>query len=111
MEIKRGILGPKKNPPYTYGQEIHRSRNVLNGILKEKNKQEMRYILSVAELKAKGEDLSIVTLKKLFDKAMLKGDVVLKKMRFVNFYLNSLMPKEAKRFIEKFERQCMKGEI
>jgi len=103
MGIKHGILGPKRNSPATYGQEIDRSKNVLEGILKEKNKQQMKYVLSVAELKAKGEDLSIVKLKKLFDKAMLKGEVTLKKMRFVNFYLNSFMPEQAKRFIEKFE--------
>jgi hypothetical protein len=111
MKIKHGILGPKRNTHSTYGQEIDKSRNVLEGILKEKNEQEMRYVLSVAELKSKGEDLSIVKLKELFDKAMLKGDVVLAKMRFVNFYLNSFMPKEAKRFIEKFKGQCIKGEI
>jgi hypothetical protein len=102
--VMRGILGSRKNTSSTYGQEMDRSKKTLEKVLKENNEQQMMYVLSVAALKAKGEDLSITTLKRLFNKARLKKEVVLKKMRPVTFYLNSLMPEEAQRFIEKFER-------
>jgi len=104
MGIKHGILGPKRNASSTYGQEIVKSKKVLENVLKEKNEQQMEYVLSVAKLKAQGKDLTVVKLRKLFDEAMLKGEVVLKKMQSINFYLNNFMPDEAKRFIEKFEK-------
>lgn len=105
MIIKRTISGSKRNTSTTYKQEINRSKKVLENVLKEKNKQQMEYVLSVAELKAKGEDLSIVKLKKLFNKAIVKEEVAQNKerMRLINFYLNSLGRKEAQKFIEKFE--------
>jgi len=96
----RGIFGSKRNASSTYGQVIARSKKVLENVLKEKDEQQMKYVLSVAGLKAKGKDLSIVELKKFFHNTMMKGEVTLKKMQSVNFYLNSLMPEEAKKFIE-----------
>jgi hypothetical protein len=104
MEIKRTISGPRKHPFPTYGQEITKSKNVLEKVLKEKNDQQMEYVLSVAKLKAQGKDLTVVKLKKLLNKAMLKEGVILKKMQSINLYLNSLMPDEAERFIERFEK-------
>ena len=101
MGIKHGILGPKRNASSTYRQELNKSKKALENIFKGKNEQEIKYVLSVAELKAKGRDLSLVSLKKLLNKAMLKEEVVIKKMRLVNLYLNRLMPEQAKRFILK----------
>jgi len=106
MRIKHTISGTR-SASSTYAQVMAKSKEVLVNVLKEKNEQQMMYVLSVAELKAKGEDLTIVKLKKLFDDAMVKGEVALEKMsqekmRLINFYLNSLMPKEAQRFIERF---------
>jgi len=98
VKISRTISGSKRNAS-SYGQEMNRSKKVLENILKEKNELQMKYILSVAELKAKGEDLTVVKLKKLLDKAMLKEEVVLNKMQLVNLYLNSFIPEQAKRFI------------
>jgi len=100
----RGILGSRKNTSSTYGQEMDRSNKEIKKVLKENNEQQMMYVLSIAALKAEGKDLSITTLKKLLNKARLKEEVVLKKMRLVTLYLNSLMPEEAQRFIEKFGR-------
>jgi hypothetical protein len=104
MRIKRTISGPRKHSFSTYGQEITKSRNVLEKVLKEKNDQQMKYVLSVAKLKAKGKDLTIVKLKKLLNDITLKEGVIPKKMQSINLYLNSLMPDEAKRFIEKFTK-------
>jgi len=103
MRIGRTISGPRKDTSSTYGQEIARSRKVLGNVLKEKNKQQMKYVLSVAKLRAQGRDLSVGKLKELFNKAILKGEMTLEQMRLLNLYLNSLMPEEAKRFIERFQ--------
>jgi len=103
VKISRTISGSKRNAS-SYGQEMARSKGMLEKVLKEKNKRQMNYVLSVARIKAKGEDLSIVKLKKLFCKAKVKGKMALDKMRLINLYLNSLMPDEAKRFIDKFQR-------
>jgi len=104
VKISRTISGPRRNASSTYGQEIARSKEMLENVLKAKNEQQIEYVLSVAKIKAKGEDLSIVKLKKLFCGARLKGKMVLDKMRLINLYLNNLMPEEAKRFIDKFQR-------
>jgi len=98
VKISRTISGSKRNAS-SYGQEIARSKEMLENVLKAKNEQQIEYILSVAKIKAKGEDLTVVKLKKLLDKAMLKEEVVLNKMQLVNLYLNSFMPEQAKRFI------------
>ena len=101
--IRYTISGSRKNTFSTYGQEILKSRKTLESTLKEKNGRWMKYVLAVAEVKAKGEDLSITELKKFFSEAKLNGEVALnlKKMKHINFYLNSLLPKEAQKFIEK----------
>lgn len=104
MRIKHGILGPKRNASSTYGQEIIKSKNVLEEVLKEKNERQMKYVLSVAKLKAQSKDLTVVKLKKLLNDITLKEGVILKKMQSINLYLNSLMPDEAKRFIGKFTK-------
>ena len=102
MRISRTISGPK-NTSSTYGQEMAKSKKALESVLKEKDKRQIKYVLSVAEIKAKGRDLCITDLKKLFDEAKLNGEVVLEKVRLINFYLNSLLPKEAQKFIEKLK--------
>jgi len=104
--IRYTISGSRKNTFSTYGQEILKSRKTLESTLKEKNGRWMKYVLAVAEVKAKGEDLSITELKKFFSEAKLNGlngevALNLKKMKHINFYLNSLLPKEAQKFIEK----------
>ncbi len=104
MEIKRTISGPRKHFFSTYGQEITKSKNVLEKVLKEKDDQQMKYVLSVAKLKAQGKDLTVVKLKRLLKNAMLKEGVILKKMQSINLYLNSLMIDEAERFIGKFTK-------
>jgi len=98
VKISRTISGPRRNAS-SYGQEIDRSKKILENILKTKDEQQIEYILSVAKIKARGGDLTVVKLKKLLDKAMLKEEVVLNKMQLVNLYLNSFMPEQAKRFI------------
>ncbi|MHA1703762.1 MAG: hypothetical protein ACTSWK_16015, partial [Promethearchaeota archaeon] len=88
----------------SYGQEMARSKEMLEKVLKERNDQQIKYVLSVAKLKAQGKDLTVVKLKKLLNDVPLKEGVILKKMQSINLYLNSLMPDEAKRFINKFQR-------
>lgn len=105
MGINRGILGSKRSASSTYGQVIEKSKEVLGSVLKEKNEQQMEYVLSVAALKAQGKDLSVTKLKELFNKVTLEEGVFLKKIRLINFYLNNLSPEGAKRFIEKFEKK------
>ena len=102
MGIKHAISRLKRDTSSTYSEAIVNSKKVLDNLFAEKDERQIRYVLSVAALRAKGEDLSVVKLKKLFNTAGLKGEVVLRRMRLVNFYINSLMSKEAKRFIEKF---------
>ena len=101
MGIKHKISRLRGNASSTYSEEIANSKKVLDNLFAEKNERQIEYVLSVAELRAKGKDLSVVKLKKLFKTARLKGEVVLKRMRVVNFYLNSLRPEEAEKFIKK----------
>jgi len=104
VKISRTISGSKRNASSTYGQEMAKSRNVLEKVLKKKDDQQMKYVLSVAKLKAEGKDLTVVKLKKLLNDVTLKEGVILKKIQSINLYLNSLMPDEAERFIDKFQR-------
>jgi len=107
MRIGRTISGPR-NTSSTYGQEMAKSKKAIENVLKEKDEQQMKYVLSVAEIKASGQDLSIPLLKEVFGKTMVKGakgEVALEKMRLVNLYLNSLSREEAQRFIEKFDER------
>jgi len=103
VRISRTISGSKRNTS-SYKQEMARSKEMLEKVLKERKDQEIKYILSVVKLKAQGKDLTVVKLKKLLNDAQLKDSVILRKMRLINFYLNSLLPDEAKRFIDKFQR-------
>jgi len=103
VRISRTISGSKRNAS-SYGQEMARSKEMLEKVLKERNDQQIKYVLSVAKLKAQGKDLTVVKLKKLLNDVSLKEGVILKKMQSINLYLNSLMPDEAKRFIERFEK-------
>lgn len=104
MKIRHTISGPRRNTSSTYGQEIARSKKTLENALKEKNKQQMKYILSVAELKAKGKNLSLAKLKKLLNNSKLRGEMALEKIRLINLYLNNLSSEQAKRFIKEFEK-------
>ena len=107
MGIKHTISGTRRNTPLTYGQELARARKTVESILRLRgnmrgNKQLIKYIESVAKLKARGEDLSIPRLKEVSDKIIVQ--VEWRIIRFINLYLNSLSPTEARRFIkEKFE--------
>jgi len=101
MRIQHKISKLKGNASSTYSEAITNSKKVLDNLFAENNRQQILYVLSVAELRAKGKDLSVVKLKKLFKAARLNGEVILKRMRLVNFYLNSLRPEEAEKFIKK----------
>lgn len=108
MKIRHTISGPKRNS--TYGQEMTKSREILENILREENKQWLEYILAIAKIKEKGDDLSIGKVREICDKVgltdELKKEMVLNKNKMrVNLYLNSLSPPEAKKLIEEINRK------
>ena len=73
MRIRHTISGPKRKTPSTYGQELSAAKSVVESIFSSKNKQLMKYILSVARLKIRGDDFFTTKIKKLADRAMIKG--------------------------------------
>jgi len=90
MRIRRTISGPKRNAASTYGQELSVAKSVVESIFSSKNKQLMKYILSVARLKIRGDDFFTTKIKKLADRAMIKGGVLMEKTRRINLYVYNL---------------------
>jgi len=110
MGIKHTISGPKKdNTSSIYGRETSMARVTVENIIKSKDEQWMKYVLSVAKLKVKGDDSFIVGIKKLSDNAKAKVSIsidkgVLDKIRMINLHFRyNLDPSGAERFIKKFQ--------
>lgn len=103
MGIKHGILGPKRNTPTTYGQELAIAKSVVDSIISSKNKQLMGYILSVAKLKIRGDNFFATKIKKLVDRAMIKGGVLMEKTRRINLYIYNLDLRSVQELINKVQ--------
>lgn len=68
-------------------RELSLAKELVEKTLKSKNKTLLRYIISVAELKAKGNDYFVSNIKDLVEDAMKKG-ISMKKLRGINLYIN-----------------------
>lgn len=90
----------QRSTPATYGQEIARAKNVVESTFNSKNKPLIEYILSVTNLKIRGDDYFAANIKELSDRAMTKGFSV-EKIRGINLYINCLGLNSAKQFIQK----------
>ena len=90
MRIRHTISGPKRKTPSTYGQELSAAKSVVESIFSSKNKQLMKYILSVARLKIRGDDFFTTKIKKLSDKVIIKGGILMEKTRRINLYVYNL---------------------
>lgn len=110
MKISRTISGPRKHTSFSRGQELAKARIVVEKIFSNKDKQLIKYVLLVARLKSRGNDLFIARIKKFSDRAIAKASssidkrALSDKIRMINLYFYNLDPNEAQRFIEKFER-------
>ncbi len=101
MRIKRTISGPKRNTPSTYGQELSMAKNVVESTLSSKNKQLIEYILSVAKLKIRGDNFFATKIKKLSDRVMINGGVLMKKTRRINLYIYNMDLRSTQELIDK----------
>jgi len=112
MEIKHGILGPKRNASSTYGQELELARSTVENIMKRKDRQCIEYIqyFAKAKLKIHGDNLSITEIKKISDEAMAKAMAKLKipkipaeKIRNINMHILNLGAEGVKKVIERLK--------
>ena len=103
MRIKRTISGPKRSTPSTYGQEIAIAKSEVESILSSKNKQLIEYILSVAKLKIKGDNFFTTKIKKLADRTMIKGGVLMGKTRRINLYIYNSDLRSVQKLIDKVQ--------
>jgi len=102
MRIGRTISGPKKDTSSTYGQQLKTARNTVENILSSQNKQWIKYVLTVAKLKIRGDDF--ITLKKISDRGVIELKIPMEKMRLINIHINDLDPNGAKVLVEKSQR-------
>lgn len=100
MIIKRSNYRPQRNTPSTYGQEIGGAKNVVESTLNSKNKKLIRYILSVAKLRARGNNHFVAGIGDLFKKAMEMGFSV-ERIRKINLYINYLGEESSKVLIKR----------
>jgi len=104
MGIKHTISGPKDTSS-TYGQELTRAQAVVEKTLENgknsKNKQLIKYILSVAKLKIRGDDFFATKIKKLSDRTMIKGGVLMEKARRINLYIYNQDLTSVRKLIDK----------
>lgn len=106
MGIKHGILGPKKDTPFSRGRELREARKITHDLISMGGNIWQRYVRILIKLKIRENDLFVSRIKKISD-LMIKrmGMGVQRKIRMINLFVYNLDPSEAKRFIEKIESE------
>ncbi len=94
---------PKKEP-LSGAQELRKAQLALESALKGKNKRQLRFILSVAKLKAKGDEHYISNIKTLVDQAVKKG-LTIEKIRMFCLHIFHSGKNAAERLINKVEER------
>ncbi|MDD3491397.1 MAG: hypothetical protein PHG13_00245 [Candidatus Pacebacteria bacterium] len=94
---------PKKEP-LSDTQELKQAQLVLESALKGKNKRQLRFILSVAKLKAKGDEHYISNIKTLVEQAIKKG-LTIEKIRMFCLHIFHSGKNAAERLINKVEER------
>jgi len=105
MRIKRGILGHRKDAPFSRGRELREARRITHDLISMSGNIWQRYVRILIKLKIRGNDLFVSRIEKISD-LLIKGmgTGVQEKIRMINLFVYNLDPSEAKRFIEKFGR-------
>jgi len=87
----------QRNTPSTYGHEIGGAKNVVESTFNSKNK---KYIVSVAQLRVRGNNHFVAGIGDLFNKAMRMGFSI-ERIRKINLYINYLGEQSAKGLIKR----------
>jgi len=105
MRIKRGILGPRKNIPFSRGRELKEARRITHDLIDMGGNIWQRYVRVLIKLKIRGNDSFVSRIEKISDLLIKEmGTGVKEKIRMINLFVYNLDPSEAKRFIKKIER-------
>jgi hypothetical protein len=109
--VMRGIYGGKQTP-FSPSQELAKAKKVVEGIFNNKNRELIRYIKDIAELRIRGKNSFVAGIKKISDLAMEKVRVSedKDKRRMINLYFNNLDSGEIERFIERFRKSLKEVE-
>lgn|GEM_PF-2435963 len=98
--IRHTISGPK-NTFSSYGQELAKAQAVVDKAFKSKNQQLIKYLLSVAKLKIRGDNFFATKIKKLTDRARIKEGVLMEQTRRINLYINNQDRQALRELIDK----------
>lgn len=86
------------------------AKTVVRNIIESKNKEQVEYILSVAKLKNKSDDLFVKKIKKLSDRAIAKSGISAERIRMANLHIYNLGLKGAQRLINEAQNALAANE-
>jgi len=91
----------RKHQISSYTQQFSMAQTVVKNLIESKNKGQIKYVLSVAELKSKSDDLFVKKIKKLSDRAIMKLGISAEKTRMANLHIYNLEVNGVQRLINK----------
>jgi len=100
----------KKHQISSYNQQFSIAKTVVKNIIESKNKEQVEYILSVAKLKSKSDDLFAKKIKKLSDRAIAKLGISAERVRRANLHIYNLDSNGAQRLINEAQNALAANE-
>jgi len=89
----------RKHQISSCNQQFSMAQTVVKNLIESKNKGQVEYILSVAKLKSKSNDLFAKKIKKLSDRAIAKLGISAERIRMANLHIYNLDSNGAQRLI------------